>query len=257
MTFADATTRFSSRVADYVRYRPGYPTALLGILGEECGLLPQHVVTDIGSGTGLLSKLFLENGNRVFGVEPNAEMRAAGEEFLAACDNFQSLHGTAEATGLSDECVDFITAGQAFHWFNAASARREFRRILKPLGWVVVVWNDRRISENHFAREYENLLVQFGTDYKRIKDAYPETHDMTRFFGEGYVQFRELPNFQEFDREGLRGRLRSSSYAPQPGHRNYQPMMLALDNLFEAHQRGGRVRMTYGTHIYFGRLSNT
>lgn len=259
MRFADAKSRFSSRVADYARYRPGYPPALLGLLRDACGLLPQHVVADIGCGTGLLAKLFLENGNRVFGIEPNAEMRAAGEEFLGAYANFESIDACAEATGLAAGCVDFVTAGQAFHWFDSAAARREFVRVLKPAGWAVIVWNERRTSETAFGGEYENLLARFGADYKRVKESYPETHNMMRFFGGSPAganfQRRELANSQEFDLEGLRGRLRSSSYAPQFGHPNYDPMMNALQKLFDAHQRAGRVRMNYTTQIYFGRLS--
>ena len=255
MTFVDAKSRFSSRVNDYVRYRPGYPSALLDLLRAECGLLPSHRIADIGSGTGFLARLFLENGNRVIGIEPNAEMRAAGSEFLDSYANFSSVDGSAEATGLPGGSVDFITAGQAFHWFDPAAARHEFTCILKPRGWVVIVWNDRRIAETQFGRDYENLLVTYGTDYKSIKDAYPETHDMLNFFGQGNFQRRELPNFQEFDLEGLRGRLRSSSYAPQPGHQNYAPMMDALHKLFEASQRNGRIRMNYTTQIYFGRVN--
>lgn len=257
MTFADAKERFSSRVADYVRYRPGYPASLLELLRKECGLLPQHVIADVGSGTGLLSKLFLENGNRVFGIEPNDDMRAAGHEFLAAYSNFRSVDASAESTSLSDASADFVTAGQAFHWFDAAAARREFQRILKPHGWVVIVWNDRRIAETQFGREYEGVLVTYGTDYKSVKDAYPQTHDMRSFFGEGNFRQRELPNFQEFDFDGLCGRLSSSSYAPLPGHRNYEPMMDALRKLFNANQDQGRVRMNYTTQVYFGRLSRT
>lgn len=257
MTFADAKSRFSSRVADYVRYRPGYPSALTDLLERECGLLPAHQIADIGSGTGFLSKLFLRNGNRVLGIEPNAEMRAAGDGFLAAYDNFQSFNGTAEATGLTAQSVDFVTAGQAFHWFDVTAARLEFTRILKPRGWVVIAWNDRRIAETQFGRAYEDLLVRFGTDYARVKDAYPETHDMLSFFGEGNFQRRELPNFQEFDFDSLCGRLRSSSYAPQPGHPNHEPMIAALRRLFDTSQQSGVVRMNYTTQIYFGRLDGS
>jgi SAM-dependent methyltransferase len=252
MTFADAKQRFSNRVADYLRYRPGYPSALLELLAAECGLRRDHAVADIGSGTGLLSKLFLDNGNLVFGVEPNAEMRAGGEEFLRSYPNFTSIDGSAEATTLADSSVDFVTAGQAFHWFEPVAARREFRRIVKPGGFVVIAWNDRRISESRFGQEYEDLLVRYGTDYTRVKEAYPEAPAMQSFFAGSKFQSLELPNFQEFDFNGLSGRLRSSSYAPQEGHANYVPMMDALRKLFDASQVNGCVRMTYITQIYFG-----
>jgi len=255
MTFADAKQRFSNRVADYVRYRPGYPSALMDLFRKECGLRSDDVVADVGSGTGFLSKLFLENGNRVFGIEPNEEMRHAGEEYLSSFIYFSSVNGSSENTTLADASVDFISAAQAFHWFEPVATRREFLRILKPNGWVAVIWNDRRISESAFGREYEDLLVRYGTDYTRVKEAYPETADMEKFFGKGKFVRRELPNFQEFDLHGLAGRLGSSSYAPKEGHANYAPMMAALRELFQANQESGRVRMNYTTQIYFGHLA--
>ena len=235
MNFTDAKQRFSDRVADYVRYRPGYPLALIDLLRAECGLRPDQVIADVGSGTGLLSRLFLDNGNRVFGVEPNEEMRQAGEEYLAAHDKFSSVSGSSEATALPEASVDFITAAQAFHWFEPVTTRREFLRILKPHGWVIVIWNDRRISETAFGRAYEDLLVRYGTDYARVKEAYPETQDMKDFFGEENFQRRELP-------------------APKENHANYAPMMAALRELFDANQKIGRVRMDYTTQMYFGQL---
>jgi SAM-dependent methyltransferase len=255
MTFADAKQRFSSRVADYVRYRPGYPPALIEVLRKDCGLAREHVIADVGSGTGLLSKLFLENGNRVIGVEPNADMRAAGDEFLSDCKNFSSVNGSSEATTLTTASVDFIAAAQAFHWFEANATRREFKRILKPSGWVVVMWNDRRINETAFGRAYEDLLLRYGTDYAKVREAYPESAEMESFFGKENVQRSELPNSQAFDFGGLAGRVRSSSYAPKEGHPNHEPMMAELRKLFDANQKFGRVRMEYTTQIYFGRLN--
>src|SRR5260370_29926783 len=168
MIFADAKQRFSNRAADYVRYRPGYPAAVLDLLRTECALRPSHVIADIGSGTGLLSKLFLENGNRVFGVEPNQEMRQAGELHLQSYRGFVSVEGSAEATALPAACADFVAAGQAFHWFEPEKPRREFQRVLRPQGWVAAIWNFREM-EAPFARAYEDILVKYGTDYTRVR----------------------------------------------------------------------------------------
>jgi SAM-dependent methyltransferase len=255
MTFADAKQRFSNRVADYIRYRPGYPSALLDLLRAECRLSPDHAIADIGSGTGFLSELFLKNGNRVSGVEPNPEMRAGGEEYLNTYRNFTSVDGSAEATTLPAASVDFITAGQAFHWFDPQAARREFLRILKPRGWVVIVWNDRRMDEAHLTREYEDLLERFGLDYKRVKDAYPERAQIQNFIAGPFIE-RDLPNYQSLDWDGFQGRLRSSSFAPTEGHSNFAPMMTELDRIFRAHQRDGRVRMEYFTRAFAGRLEH-
>jgi SAM-dependent methyltransferase len=254
MTFADATQRFSNRVADYVRYRPGYPPGIRDLLRAECGLRHGDVVADIGSGTGFLSELFLKNGNRVFGVEPNQAMREAGEEYLASYDGFTSVDGSAEATTLEPASVDFVTAGQAFHWFDRDAASREFQRILKPAGWLVVVWNERLVEASPFVREYENLLRTFGTDYERVKENYPTEEHMREFFGLNQYRASKLPNSQEFDFDGLAGRLRSSSFIPAPDAPNFAPMLAELRRIFATNNKDGRDRLEYSTHVYFGRL---
>src|ERR1700681_4185447 len=120
---SNATSRFSDRVENYVRYRPGYPAAVLRVLHRECGLAPGHVVADIASGTGIWTRMLLENGNKAFGIEPNPEMRQAGEQLLAEFAKFASVAGTAEATTLPDKSVDFVTAAQAAHWVDRGRAR--------------------------------------------------------------------------------------------------------------------------------------
>lgn len=252
MTFSDAKQRFSTRVADYVRYRPSYPSALLELLRAECGLRPGHVIADVGSGTGFLSELFLKNGNRVYGIEPNKDMRQAGEEYLASYDGFSSIEGSAEASTLDPASVDFITAGQSFHWFDPFPTRREFARILKPGGWVVIAWNDRRMEEAPFTRAYEDILERFGIDYKKVKESYPEADHIRNFLST--FSHRDLPNFQVLDCEGLSGRLRSSSFTPAEGHPSFVPMMAELRKLFDAHQHDGQVRMDYFTRLYYGQL---
>jgi SAM-dependent methyltransferase len=250
----DHTDRFSTRVADYVKYRPGYPGAVLRLLEEECGLDAASVVADVGSGTGLLSELFLKNGNRVYGVEPNREMREAGERFLAAYKNFKSVDGRAEATTLDDASVEFVTAGQAFHWFDPPRARREFARILRPGGWVVLVWNDRRIAGTPFLEEYERLLLEYGTDYAAVSAKYMEESMLATLFGATEPRTASFENEQVFDFDGLRGRLTSSSYAPQPGHPKFEPMMRELEALFRRHARDGHVVFAYDTKVFYGRL---
>ncbi len=257
MTFADAKQRFSNRVADYARYRPGYPSALIPLLVRECGLRADQVIADVGSGTGLLSKVLLDHGNRVYGIEPNREMRAGGAESLRGYPSFTKVDGSAEVTTLPDASVHFITVGQAFHWFDVAAAQREFRRILKPDGWCVVVWQDRRMDETPFAREYENVLVRFGIDYKSVKDTYPETEKMRDFFDPGTFYSGDLPNHQDFDWEGLAGRLRSSSYAPTESHANYAQMMTELRRIFDTYQHNGVVRMEYFARVYLGKLGRS
>jgi SAM-dependent methyltransferase len=252
---ADPTRRFSNRVEDYVKYRPAYPAALVRLLEDECGLVRESVVADVGSGTGILSELFLRRGNRVYGVEPNREMREAGERLLAAYDNFVSVEGRAEATTLDPASVDFVTAGQAFHWFDPAGARREFGRILRPGGWAVLVWNSRRTEGTPLLAEYERLLLEYGTAYREVSSKWAEGESIGALFGAGEVRTKTFDNEQVFDFDGLKGRLTSASYAPAPGHPNYEPLMRELAALFERHRRDGRVVFEYDTKVFYGQLT--
>jgi SAM-dependent methyltransferase len=247
------TERFSDRVENYVRYRPGYPPAVLDLLRTETGLTPAAVVADIGSGTGLSAEMFLRNGNEVFGVEPNREMRAAAERLLAAYPRFHSVAGKAEETGLPSAAVDLVIAGQAFHWFDVDRAKAEFARILRPAGWVVLLWNTRRTDSSQFLREYEALLQTFGTDYQQVEHTRLGPDVFARFFAPHGFTKRVLPNGQRFDLAGATGRLQSSSYVPPPGHPNHEPMLRELDRIFREHAVGGVVGFEYDTEIYFGR----
>ena len=253
MPASNATSRFSDRVENYVRYRPGYPSDVLRILESDCGLAPGHVIADIASGTGIWTRMLLENGNKVFGIEPNAEMRQAGERLLAEFPRFTSVAGTAEASTLPDSSVDFVTAAQAAHWFDRERARREFLRLLKPGAWLVLLWNERLTDSTAFLREYEQLLLTFGTDYENVRHEHT-TDAVNEFFDPAQFQERVFAMRQEFDYVGLEGRLLSSSYAPGPEHPSHQPMLRRLRAIFEAHADAGRVAFDYKTRVYFGHL---
>jgi SAM-dependent methyltransferase len=254
MPAADAQSRFSNRVTDYVRSRPGYPLAVLELLKNEIGFASTMVVADIGSGTGKSSELFLEFGNVVYAVEPNAEMRVAAETLLGHFANFHSANGSAEATTLPDSSVDAIVAGQAFHWFDAAKARAEFRRILRGNGPVILMWNTPKEDSTPFMRAYIQLLRAYGTDYKQVVHTNLTKEELQAFFG-GPCEYRVLSNDQFFDREGLHSRLMSSSYVPPAGHKNHEVVLREADRLFDEHNQGGKVWFVIETEVYFGRLA--
>lgn len=253
MAVSNSTSRFSSRVNDYVRYRPGYPADVLAFLKNECGLRREHIVADIASGTGIFTRMLLENGNRVFAVEPNPEMRAAGEKFLAGFPNLTSVAGTAEATTLTPRSVDLVTAAQAAHWFNRQKARAEFVRILKPGGWAVLLWNERKTDGSGFLRDYEQLLLTYGTDYREVRHE-RTTAEIADFFAPSKFESCTFTMSQECDYPALQGRLLSSSYTPQAGQSNYAPMLEELRRIFEAHQVNGGVSLVYDTRVFYGQL---
>ncbi|XID92025.1 class I SAM-dependent methyltransferase [Paenibacillaceae bacterium WGS1546] len=244
--------RFSSRVEAYTKYRPGYPAEAIDYLCDTVGLSVDSEVLDVGAGTGIFSRLLLERGARVTAVEPNAAMREAA----ASGDDprFRAVAGSAEATGMPDRCCDFIVCAQAFHWFDRKAARCEFCRVLRPGGKAVLIWNTRLTGGTPFLEGYEQLLHEFGTDYGQVNHR-NVSHDMlTGFFKPGDMKERRFPNRQVFDFDGLAGRLLSSSYAPQPGHPRYEPMMKALRELYDRCEENGAVNFDYETEIYWGEV---
>ncbi len=249
------TERFSSRVDDYVRYRPSYPPALLDWLRQAEGVDAGWHVADIGAGTGISTRMWLEAGHAVTGVEPNAAMREAAREWLKDYPNLQWAAATAEATTLADGSVDLVSAAQAFHWFDPDKVRAEWARILRPDGLAVVYWNSRLLEGSPFLEGYERLLREFGTDYVGVAERYQDDETMERWFGAGFHGMARFPNRQRIDFDGLRGRLLSSSYAPQAGHPRFDAMIAALQNLFDETATDGRVDFDYQTRVFVGTLS--
>lgn len=251
--FRGNTERFTGRVSDYERYRLKYPTeAILAQLRDWCGLEPDQLVADIGAGTGMLSQVFLENGNRVIAVEPNSEMRQACEARLKGWPKLSVLNATAEQTTLDRASVDLVSAGRAFHWFDTTRALAEFRRILKPRGWVVLVAAGRDQKEHAQSAAYEQLLYEHGTDYAYIRAGYRIHERMGELFPGGEVLQTKIAGEQTLNFEELLGQTMSLSVAPLPGHPKHEGMMEALHAFFERFAQGGVITIPTSCWITCG-----
>jgi SAM-dependent methyltransferase len=251
----DPTHRFSDRVEHYVRSRPDYPRAFYDFLHTDLALAPNAAIADVGSGTGISARPLLEAGHTVYGIEPNAPMRQAAERLLGTFSNFRSADATAESTTLPDASVDLVLAAQAFHWFDRPRARAEFARVLRPGGWLVLVWNERRLDATPFLRDYEALLHRHGTDYATVRHENVDDAALGGFFSPATYASREFPNAQHFDYTGLESRLLSSSYTPAADDPRRAPMLAELRQLFDRHQQGGQVTVEYETRAYYGHLT--
>lgn len=246
---ADTFERFSDRVENYIKYRPGYPPQVVEFLRAKHGLRPDHLVADIGCGTGISSIQFLANGNRVIGVEPNAAMRAAAIRLNSDHPLFSCVEGTSGSVPLPDRSVDLVVAAQAFHWFEPEATRAEFRRILKPNGRVALIWNERQLDTTPFLVEYEQLLLKYATDYARVRHDRIDGAKLAGFFESDYDS-ATFPNVQIFDFDGLKGRMLSSSYMPSESSPVFASMIEDLGSLFAKHAESGRIKVFYDTNVF-------
>jgi len=249
----DTLNRFSNRVENYIKFRPDYPFEIISYLKQHGLLTQSSVVADIGSGTGISSELFLKEGNIVFGIEPNKEMREAAERLLNKYENFKSINATAENTTLKNNSIDLIIAGQAFHWFDKQKSKAEFKRILTQNGNVILMWNDRRTESTDFLKAYEDFIKMFATDYNEVNHKNIDETVFNDFFGKGNYTLKPFVNYQYFDLEGLKGRILSSSYMPAEDHKDFAFMMSVLKKIFTRFQENGKVTIEYDTNIYYGR----
>lgn len=245
--------RFSNRVENYVKYRPGYPPQVLQLFREGLDLTIASVLADVGSGTGISSRLFLENGNIVYGVEPNAAMREAAETIFKNFDNFKSVDGTAEDTTLPSNSIDIVIAAQAFHWFDPNRARAEFKRIVKPGGFIALIWNERQLDSTPFLKEYEAFLLKWGNDYQKVRHENIDEKRLAEFFGQPFER-AVFANSQSFDLDGLMGRLLSASYMPARTDPHFPELESELRSLFDKHSENGRIRIFYDTRIFYTQI---
>ena len=266
----DKLTRFTGRASFYAKHRPTYPDTVIAVLKKRAGWHAEATVADLGAGTGLSSELFLRHGNTVRGVEPNADMRAESMPLQSRFPQFQMLEGLAEQTGLQDASFDFVVAATAFHWFDAERCRAEFRRILKPEGRVVLLWNLHQSPQTPLLKAFEQLSTRYADDgrHRWGRERHNIMSSADRLFIEprNYVK-RYLENNQRLDYEGFEGRFLSSSYVALPGDRRFgsaraEPshqrsldrMIAELRDLFDRHAVDGSVEMKYQTAVYHGRL---
>jgi len=250
---SDTVERFSNRVENYVKYRPDYPREIIDYLEKNCGLTRDSVIADVGCGPGISAKMFLENGNLVIGVEPNAAMRAAAIGYLSAFPNFTPLDGRSDQTTLPDASIDMVVAAQAFHWFDPVKTRPEFKRIARPNGWIVLIWNLRQEDTTPFLIEYEQFIQDHSVDYHVVRHNNVTEKEIGDFLGPDFRNAK-FDNVQEFDFDGLLGRLASSSYMPPEGHVKYDRMAAELRALFAKHAENGRIKILYDTNIYHSQV---
>jgi SAM-dependent methyltransferase len=251
---SDPTKRFSDRVDNYVKYRPGYPNEVIAYLQSECKLTSALVIADIGSGTGIFTKLLLDEGYKVYAVEPNEDMQQAAEQQLGANKNFNPINGSAEATTLLANSIDLIVCAQAFHWFNNEKTQAEFRRILKEDGHAALIWNNRLADADEFSIAYESILKQDSIDYNKVNHRNISDFDFKAFFKDGIYKAVKFPNVQVFDEAGLLGRAFSSSYVPPEGTADGEKFKELLKDIFARYSDGGKVSFHYQTEIYLGKV---
>ncbi len=245
----DPKQRFSNRVADYIKYRPRYPKEVIDILRKEMNLSRDHTVADIGAGTGFLTELFLDHGHLTYAVEPNEAMRQACSDLYGSDARLKIMDGSAEVTQLADHTIDLIVAGTAFHWFDPVETKKEFMRILKPDGHILLIWNIRK-DDAPFTAGYEEILRRRIPEYRASQHRKFDIDVITDFLHPRQMRQQVLTNSQYFDWEGFKGRALSSSFMPQQGLL-HDEVLSEMHDLYHRYQQNGQVSFQYDTIMYY------
>ncbi|MEC3878474.1 class I SAM-dependent methyltransferase [Parapedobacter sp. 10938] len=249
----DSIQRFSDRAENYDKFRPGYPQALIEFLRETIPITPDLGIADIAAGTGIFTELITTWGSRLYVVEPNSYMRSLAHRRLGGCERCIFLDGTAEATGLPDNSVDLFVSAQAFHWFDLAKTRAEFERAGRNAPYVAVVWNLRN-TRSAFEAGYESFVRTYATDYLQVSQRKMNTADVRSFFAPLRPQYRVFRHVDSLTYPQLLGRTLSYSFLPDEASPVLPEMTAALEALFQAHQRKGKVPLSYKTRLFVGMI---
>ena len=247
--------RFDGRAADYDHYRERYDAnEILAPLRDWCGLTPDWLIADVGAGTGMLSDVFLANGNRVIAIEPNTEMRAACAQLHANEPRLEIREGTAETTGLADASVDLVCSGRALHWFDLEAALHEFRCILRPGGWVVSVAAGRTDFGREENEAFVRLLEPFSGSAKERLAAYSAYTRLKDFFEEGDFHHYERGGELRMDWRHLRGMALSLSHTPRTNDPRFLEFEHTLKNFFDRYEKQGFVTWETRCWLNAGRV---
>jgi SAM-dependent methyltransferase len=249
----DPTGRFTGIAKTYAQYRPSYPVSVVDFIVDHCRLGSASLLIDVGSGTGISSRLFAARGMEVVGVEPNAEMRRTATAATADARDLRLTYreGRAEATGLADGIADVVLAAQAFHWFEADATLHEFYRLLKPDGWAVLLWNERD-ERDPFTAAY-SAVIRTAPDVTAVE--IPRGQAGTALLGSSlFQQARRVVfnNEQVLNEEELLGRAFSVSYAPRDAT-EASAWAGNLREIFRSYQQEGKVVLRYETAVYLAR----
>lgn len=248
------TEKFSGKALIYEKFRPKYPKEFIEYLYKNMSFNQSSSIADIGSGTGILTNQLLEMGSKVYGVEPNKDMRSIAENKLAGVTGFTSVDGTAENTKLEDNSVDFVTVAQAFHWFDIFDFKKECQRILRPNGLVVLVWNSR-VSDSDIVIDNAQVFKKYCPEYKGFSGGMEErTSDFSVFFKEGIYTAMQFNNDISYDLENFIGRNLSASYSPKKGDGIYEEYISAITDLFNRYSINGKVVVPHITRAYIGKV---
>jgi ubiquinone/menaquinone biosynthesis C-methylase UbiE len=241
------TKRFSTKAEKYVEYRPDYPSELIQYFNNTINLKGK-CIADVGAGTGILTKLLLDNGNMVFAIEPNDNMRVNGMKFLHDYKGVTFVASNAERIQLRDECADVVMVAQAFHWFDASKAAKEFSRILKKDGYTILLWNELNNDEDGFNKEYQKLFNLYSEEYRTIKHEI-ELEVIENAFWPNKLEQIIFDNRQVLERSQFIGRLLSSSFSPNEADATYLNFLNDADLIFKKFQKDGFITIEYNTIV--------
>ena len=243
------TNRFDGKGEIYAKARPKYALEFFDYLKNALNIPVGSVFADVGSGTGIFTEQLLSRGYKVFAVEPNEDMRKKAEEKLSTDENFVSVNGSEGNMNLPDSSVDYVTAAQAFHWFDSEAFRRECRRVLKPGGKVIIIYNTRD-EKAACTKALVDLRYKYSSGFHGFSNGM--SHEKCMAFFDGECDIFRADNTLTYDRQGYINRVLSSSYSMKESDDRYEEYLKDIDKIFDTFSAGGFITVPTETVAYIG-----
>jgi len=244
-------------MAAHYAHRPSYSKEVLRLqLSHVQKLTPEPRFADVGAGTGKLTEMLIKLGLRGYAIEPNAAMRGVGQRSILPDNAVEWLPGSAEATGLAEQTVHWLLMASAFHWTDPHRSLPEFRRVLKPGGYLTLLWNPRNLEGSALQKRIDALVHAIAPGIQRKSSGAREfTGHLERLLLESRcfeeVVFMEASHSEVMSRERYLGVWRSvNDIQVQAGPKRFAEIMTAIEREIEGMDR---IEVPYRTRAWFAR----
>ena len=225
-------SRFDDYVDLYDKYRLKYN---IDVINNVIKLIKSDIdissIVDIGAGTGILTRQLLKyKFNNYYAIEPNKKMQ---DKSIKRDINKKITHinDVSNKTNIKTSSIDVVFVGTAIHWFEPKKTLKEFKRILKKNGYLVI------LTSGYTGAIGEDLHILFQKYKKHRCKTERYRSGLTNYSNQFYTIISRKPI--KFSIDKFVGLELSMSTAPKQTDSYYQDFVQNLKKIFKKYSTNG------------------